>query len=115
MVWDPVRRGDICVPLILNSGRNVCGGNRLRYGFPVFSISGCIRWKTSAFCSDVEAVIAFLFPYKFEVEWHDYGSDIEEQAYLSDRDGSELDACLPAEHAFRIRAIMTSAQAKNRS
>jgi hypothetical protein len=77
-IWHPVRYGGIDVPVSLNGANHVCTykkSNKWRSSPPIFAIHGCIKWATSGFCGAVEAVLAFLFPGMFEVEWDAYDMD----------------------------------------
>jgi hypothetical protein len=73
-----------------------------------FQVFGCQRWATSSFCGDLEVVLAFLFPDRFEVEVDQSWKDCDDATYLlRDKDGARLDKRLAAEFAFasRIREI----------
>jgi hypothetical protein len=108
-VWHPVRYGGIEVPLCLHGVGRVCTCNdSCRKWGRKFQVFGCVKWKTSSFCEDLEAVMAFLFPGMFEVEWDTFNADRDDAVVtytLCDEDGAGLDTRLPVEFATRIRAI----------
>jgi hypothetical protein len=97
------------MPLYLNGVRGVCPCDTSSHkSVRKFQVSGCIRWATSTFCDDLEAVLAFLFPERFQVELDQSWKDIDETTktyLLCDEDGARLDKRLPVEFATRTRAI----------
>jgi len=71
-IWKPGHyESGVEVPRELNGARHVCS-HRFPFPPPVFSIEGHTRTPTFSFCQVIEAVLAFLFPGRFMVEY-DWG------------------------------------------
>ena len=103
LVWNSEGYGGIEVPMELNQTRCYPHYDNDKR----FSINGCVKWRTSSFCTDVENTLGYLFPDKFQVTWDEYYRDCgdTERTYGVQCNDADLDKCFPEKFAQKIREI----------